>query len=72
MLSLFIFVIPNVEKNSIQLEEREGRLQLDKIVQIVKNASTDMQLYKKSALRAHKQEIARLTSIILPRRKKVS
>lgn len=64
MLFMFIFVIPNVEKNSMQLEEREGRLQLDKIVQIVKNASMDMQLYKKSALRAHKQEIVRLTSII--------
>lgn len=64
MLFMFIFVIPNVEKNSMQLEEREGRLQLDKIVQIVKNASMDMQLYKKSALRTRKQEIVRLTSII--------
>ncbi len=60
---IFVFIVPDIERSTITLEERIGETQLQKTVEIVKSASLEMQTYSKIALEEHKKSLIRLTSI---------
>jgi len=60
---ILTMVIPNIDKNSIGLEERIGEAQLQKTVEIVKSVSKEMQVYTINTLERHKQELKKITSL---------
>ena len=60
---VFSLLVPYVEKNSITLEERIGEIQLQKTVEIIKNAGLEMEAYTTLALEKRKESLVILTSI---------
>ena len=63
VITLFVF-LPHIENHIIQLEERIGKVQLQKTVQIVKSAALEAESYAQSALQAHKNKLEALTDSI--------
>lgn len=61
---IFSIVIPNIEKTTIKLEESIGEIQLQKTLQIVNSAATEMKAYKENSIYNHKNTLKKLSSTV--------
>ncbi len=62
-ITLFVF-LPYIENHIIELEERIGKAQLHKTLQVVQGAAEELKSYEESALEAHKNKLEALTETV--------
>ncbi len=60
-LAILLIVLPNVEKSTQSLEEKNGREVLDKVTLITRNMQADLVSFQQNALQYHKTELKNLT-----------
>lgn len=60
-LALLLVVLPNVERSTQFLEEKNGKEVLDKVTLITKNMQADLVTFQENALQYHKTELKNLT-----------
>ena len=63
-LAISLFVIPKIDNTVQDLEEKNAKEVLSKVVTIVNNVSKDLESYKKTALQKHKDELKSLTNTV--------
>jgi len=63
-LSISVFTIPKVENSIKNLEEKNAREVLKKVVMIVKNGHKDLENFKKIIFEKHKEELKNLTDTV--------
>ncbi|MBB1074190.1 cache domain-containing protein [Rhodoferax sp. 4810] len=61
--AILLLFMPEIEKNTIRLEEHIGISELSKISLLVDNAAREMEDYKKTSLEVHKKELISLTEV---------
>ena len=59
---VFLFALPKVNNIVFSLEEKNGKIELEKIASLVNNAKQDLKNFKVFALEKHEQELKNLTS----------
>ncbi len=62
---VFSLLVPYIEKNSMALEERTGEIELQKIVEIVNNATVEIKEYEKSRKSYTEKEISNKKSFLI-------
>jgi len=59
--AILLIVLPNVEKSTQFLEEKNGKEVLDKVTLITRNMQADLASFQENAIRYHKTELKNLT-----------
>ncbi len=57
----YFIVIPNIQNNSMELEDKLGRAQLEKVMEVIKSSDDELNSYAEFALEVHKKELMKLT-----------
>jgi len=63
-LSISIFVIPKIDKSIYNLEEKNAKEILKKVVVITQNVANDLKTFQQNALQRHKLELKNLTDTV--------
>ncbi len=62
-LSILLIITPKVQEQTVSLEERNGKVELEKIVLLVDNFGKNMEQYREITLSAHKAELKNLADV---------
>ncbi len=63
-IAVSIFIIPKINNDIKQLEEKNAKQILSKVVTIVKNVHNDLETFKESSLQRSKTELKHLTQTL--------
>lgn len=61
---VFFYFIPKIEKNTKDLEDSVGKVQLEKTLQIIRDSAVELEDYKELLLQQHKNELTKLTDVV--------
>jgi len=63
-ISYYFFIISRIQNNSVDIENKLGKAQLEKAVEIIKSSDDELTAYSDFALEVHKNELKKLTAPI--------
>jgi len=62
-LATILFTLPEIDRNVMALEEKNGKAVLDKVVTLSKNVANSLDNFKQESLRRHKEELKNIIDI---------